>query len=68
MPRQLRIQYGEQFITLMSRRDRREDVFTMIWIEKILKVSLFVILDRTAAHGVKGNAVFEGKHSIFVDL
>jgi hypothetical protein len=52
----------------MSRRDRREDIFTMIWIEKILKVSLFVILDRTAARGVKGNAVFEGTHGIFVDL
>jgi len=24
----------------MNRRDRREDIFTMIWIEKILKVNL----------------------------
>ena len=40
MPRQLRIQYEGPIYHLMSRRDRREDIFTMIWIEKILKVSL----------------------------
>ena len=52
----------------MNRRDRREDIFTMIWIEKILKVTSLVVLDRTAARGVKENAIFEGKHGIFVDL
>ena len=46
---------------------RVNEVFAMIWIEKILKVSLCYLTGRQRAV-LKGNAVFEGKHSIFVGL
>jgi hypothetical protein len=35
MPRQLRIQYEGAVYHLMSRGDRREEIFRDVWIEKI---------------------------------
>jgi hypothetical protein len=46
---------------------RGNEFFAMIWIDKILKVSLSYLTGRQRAV-LKMNAVFEGKHGIFVYL
>jgi hypothetical protein len=46
---------------------RGNEVFAMNWIDKILKVSLSYLTGWQRAV-LKGNAVLEGKHGIFVYL